>query len=342
MVPNRVSVIIPTFNRADLIEETLASINAAQWSDVEVIIIDDGSTDSTRETVAAIRDEGFRWPITYLWQENSGVAAARNAGHRSMAGEFVYHLDSDDLVHPEAFERLVTEIENSDACYAIGQVSDIRVKADGEAPGETANHKIIRGDILFSTWYTHAALYRREVIERTGGYNAGLRTGEDTEFHWRIMASSGLPAYHAGIIATRRIHDKGHLGAEASARANHHAMLDAYEAFFAACPEEFDNPLNCYRLFSFGVASGRLSDLEAQIRIKTLLAAILRNNRRSWLVRAFINLLTPRTKAYYVAVDTTITAGRWAFLKILTLIPQKLRRAAKSALLSPTKEFATP
>lgn len=97
-----VSVVIPTFNRSDLIGETIASVLAQTVRDLEIIVVDDGSTDSTREVVTRFSDPRIR----YVWQVNSGrPACARNAGIRLARGEFIALLDSDDLWVPEKLER---------------------------------------------------------------------------------------------------------------------------------------------------------------------------------------------------------------------------------------------
>lgn len=219
VVQGRVSVVIPTFNRAVLIGETLASLSALRWHDVEVIVVDDGSTDETRAVIEQIRSDGFRWPLNYVWQTNAGAAAARNAGRRRASGEYLYHLDSDDLVAQGALETLIPAMQRAGASYAVGIVenTDLEGNRDPDIPFST--HRLVHGDILGSGWYTHAALYRREIIDRTQGYNETLKTGEDTELHWRIMATVGWPAWCNDIIATRRVHGYGHLGYNSPSRA---------------------------------------------------------------------------------------------------------------------------
>ncbi|MEQ8740667.1 MAG: glycosyltransferase, partial [Hoeflea sp.] len=75
-----VSVIIPTFNRRDLVQDALASIAAQSWHSIEVIVIDDGSDDGTGKMIADLIEGSFPWPITYRWQANQGAAVARNHG----------------------------------------------------------------------------------------------------------------------------------------------------------------------------------------------------------------------------------------------------------------------
>src|SRR3954471_2818785 len=91
-----VSVVIPTYNRASLIAESLDSVFAQTYPRLEVIVIDDGSTDGTENAVAPYLDR-----IIYVRQKNQGLAGARNAGFAKASGEYIAWLDSDDLWNPE-------------------------------------------------------------------------------------------------------------------------------------------------------------------------------------------------------------------------------------------------
>jgi glycosyltransferase involved in cell wall biosynthesis len=89
------SVVIPSYNRANLLSRAIASVREQQFTDYEIIVVDDGSQDGTRE-----RLQGVRSQIRYLWQENRGPGAARNAGIRAARGDYIAFLDSDDLWFP--------------------------------------------------------------------------------------------------------------------------------------------------------------------------------------------------------------------------------------------------
>ncbi len=98
-----VSVIIPTYNRRAYVQEAIDSVLAQTYTDYEIIVIDDGSTDGTGE---ALR-ERYGDKIIYEWQENQGLSAARNRGIESSRGQYIALLDSDDLWMPEKLERQV-------------------------------------------------------------------------------------------------------------------------------------------------------------------------------------------------------------------------------------------
>ena len=91
----KVSICIPTFNRKDYLKQTLDSVLAQTYKDYEIILVDDGSTDSTGEMVKT-----YDYPIRYYRQENKGEAASRNRLIELARGQFVTFLDSDDLLMP--------------------------------------------------------------------------------------------------------------------------------------------------------------------------------------------------------------------------------------------------
>src|SRR6478736_3287941 len=100
----RFSVVIPTYNRASTLPRAIRSVLEQTYADVELVIVDDGSTDDTAEVVGAFADAR----ITYLRQTNRGVSAARNAGAAAATGDFIVFLDSDDQLLPEAVQRYST------------------------------------------------------------------------------------------------------------------------------------------------------------------------------------------------------------------------------------------
>ncbi|HZF73410.1 MAG TPA: glycosyltransferase family A protein, partial [Gemmatimonadaceae bacterium] len=92
-VPGLISIVIPCYNRAHIVRETIDSVLAQTYRNFEVILIDDGSTDNTREVVSSYDDRRIR----YFYKANGGLSAARNSGLDSARGEFVAFLDSDDV-----------------------------------------------------------------------------------------------------------------------------------------------------------------------------------------------------------------------------------------------------
>src|SRR5687768_16286416 len=111
--PMQVSVVIPTFNRKNLVVRTIESVLAQTRAPLEVIVVDDGSTDSTSD---ALRKDGDR--IVYVFQSNAGVSAARNRGMQKATGDAIAFVDSDDVWLPRMLEVLVAPLETSPAAVA--------------------------------------------------------------------------------------------------------------------------------------------------------------------------------------------------------------------------------
>jgi len=111
--PELVSVIVPTYNRERWIGETLDSLHAQTWTPLEVIVVDDGSTDGTAKLLEKRSLRGDRMRV--ITQANAGVSAARNAGTQASRGEFIIYLDSDDLLFPEAIRNYVESLINGES-----------------------------------------------------------------------------------------------------------------------------------------------------------------------------------------------------------------------------------
>jgi glycosyltransferase involved in cell wall biosynthesis len=203
----RVSILLPTYNRASYLPETIASALAQTFQDFELVIVDDGSTDNTAELVQAIDDPR----IKYIRQENCGVSGALNTALRAARGEFVAMLGSDDVWLPQQLRVLVPILDSGPK---LGLVS-ARARAMNEK-GELL-HPILGtslkfpGDALSSMLYSDsicavACLIRRSFIERVGGFDEGLVANEDWDL-WIRMAETSQFAYHDEILAYYRMHD---------------------------------------------------------------------------------------------------------------------------------------
>ena len=93
------SVIIPTYNRCEFVKNAIQSVLDQTYKDYEIIVIDDGSTDSTKDSLSSIIEQ-----ITYIYQDNRGVSSARNTGIKKSIGSYIAFLDSDDLWEPKKLE----------------------------------------------------------------------------------------------------------------------------------------------------------------------------------------------------------------------------------------------
>lgn len=209
--PGLVSVIVPTFNRAAMTIELLDNLAAQSWPAIETIIVDDGSTDASRREVRRWMGQNPERRVTLIAQPNAGPGSARNRGLAHARGEFIYFIDSDDLIYPFALERMVQAIQTSKLAYCLATIETayrdgIAVRLDFEG-----RPCLSPDNILHCRWMTHGALYRRQAVAQAGPFNTALPVGEDTDFQWRVVARNGPGHVLAKTVGVRREHDKGHL-----------------------------------------------------------------------------------------------------------------------------------
>ena len=179
-----VSVIVPTYNRADLVTASLDSVAKQTFRDFEIIVVDDGSEDDTRDRIDC-RPEMIR----YIWQENQGVAEARNRALRITHSEFVAFLDSDDLWQPTFLERAIARLrEQPDAAMVYTDF----ISVDGKGQPIRGHRKNPHdGDVtqaLFTSTFIHtsAVVIRADVVRDAGGFDGRLTHNEDYDLWLRL------------------------------------------------------------------------------------------------------------------------------------------------------------
>jgi glycosyltransferase involved in cell wall biosynthesis len=209
-----VSVVIPAFNAAATIDETLRSVRAQSFAALEIIVVDDGSSDDTQAVVARHLAADKR--VRYLRQENAGVASARNAGWRAAAGEMIAFVDADDLWAAEKIERQEAMLQESSPKVGVNYCFYTRIGRDGiitDCWAQAAHD----GDILdrllrenFIGGNGSTMLMRRAVLEEAGGFESGFRAAgaegcDDYLFTCRVAESfhfSVLPEILVGYRET--------------------------------------------------------------------------------------------------------------------------------------------
>jgi glycosyltransferase involved in cell wall biosynthesis len=178
----KVSVVIPCYNQGAFLEEAVASVLRQTFSDVEIIVVDDGSTDPV--TCALLAD--YRRPRTRVIRtDNRGVSAARNRGIREAAGEYILPLDADDRIGERYLEQAVAVLDRQPAVGIVYCGVELFGEASGEwhLPEFSLPHQLL-DNLIFS-----AALFRRVDWQRAGGYDEGMRDGwEDWGYWLRLLA----------------------------------------------------------------------------------------------------------------------------------------------------------
>jgi glycosyltransferase involved in cell wall biosynthesis len=190
----RVSIVIPTYNLAQYIGRTLATVFGQTYSDYEVIVADDGSTDDTQNVLSP-----WDGKILYLYQSNRGVAAARNLALSKASGEFIAYVDADDMWYPQKLQRQVSFLDAHQEYglvhseFSIVDESDQIIHArfnqdtDREVPrGSCAMDLLRRNHIQPLT-----VMERHECIQRTGGFDVRLK-GVDDYLRWILLALDGI------------------------------------------------------------------------------------------------------------------------------------------------------
>ncbi|MCK4321003.1 glycosyltransferase [candidate division WOR-3 bacterium] len=183
----KVSVIIPTYNRANMIEETIQSVLNQTFQDFEIIIVDDASTDSTENIVKGFSDKR----IKYIQHKvNKGGSAARNTGIKASTGKFIAFLDSDDWWHPKKLENQLTKMETSKLSPALVYTGLKQVNNDGKLIKEII--PIFRGNIFQELLIenvvgtTSSVLLRKEIFNSVGLFDENLPSRQDLDLWLRI------------------------------------------------------------------------------------------------------------------------------------------------------------
>ena len=187
-----VSVIIPTYNRAEMVKEAIQSVLEQTYTDYEIVVVDDGSTDNTRDVVNALNRRFNK--IRYIYQENKGRSAARNRGIRTALGDYIAFLDSDDRFLPEKLRMQVEVLEsNSDA--GMVYTNTINVDENGRmlADSDITRRKLsgcIYPELLFikgTSICTPSVLVRTQVLNEVGVFDETMDIAEDLDL-WRRIA----------------------------------------------------------------------------------------------------------------------------------------------------------
>ncbi|MSU54325.1 MAG: glycosyltransferase [Candidatus Staskawiczbacteria bacterium] len=182
-----VSVIIPTYNRAKYITKALDSVLFQSYQDFEIIIVDDGSTDNTKEILQSYLKDPR---VFYIYQENQKVSRARNNGIAQSRGEYIALLDSDDYwLDGKKLEKQVDFFEKHPD-YLLTSGGIIRVAESGKEISKILNPKqdeVIRQSMLFSCLFTPSgAMFKKSIFEKIGGFNQTSDLSEDWEFFLEI------------------------------------------------------------------------------------------------------------------------------------------------------------
>lgn len=205
-----ISIIVPLHNNALYIIETIASVLNQSFTQFEVIVIDDGSTDKSYETLSKYQNQ-----IVYFNQENKGPAAARNKGLEISKGKYVMFLDADDIILEEKLLhqfKFLEENPNIDLVYSNGyrfQVIDgVEKYRELDKTGELLNKNLNKEDYLYhlmskNIFPIHAALLRTEKLKSIGGFDEKLSACEDWDLWYRFAENYSIAYFDENLIKYR-------------------------------------------------------------------------------------------------------------------------------------------
>jgi glycosyltransferase involved in cell wall biosynthesis len=214
-----ISCVVPVFNGERYLGEALDSILAQTYRSIEIIVIDDGSTDGTGELVARYGDR-----IRYFRQNNEGAPTARNAGLIAARGLFVAFLDSDDLWHPHKLERQMARFEarpELDLC-----VTHLQRFWIPELETERKRFQDHRLAEVLPGYITQTLLARRNVFDSVGNFNTSRRVGDPMDWFLRAAEQGVVMELLPDLLVYQRMHENN-LSVELGTRTMKPHMQDA-------------------------------------------------------------------------------------------------------------------
>ena len=225
--PGLVSVIVPTYNRAELVGQTLASVRAQTYRPIEVIVVDDGSTDNTGEVVRAFADKARQdLSVRCVAQQNQGAPIARNRGLLEARGEFIQFIDSDDLLEPSKLSAQVEVLRRHSAVEYVFSKWEF-FSHSGKVPMHWNDALQPNRDDLFELMLsrdmrncipmcTGNGLYRRSLCRRLGPWVGGTEPSDDRVYNMRILALGVRFRYLPVLHMRARLHEGDRLSGQFS------------------------------------------------------------------------------------------------------------------------------
>jgi chondroitin synthase len=223
----KVSIYIPAYNAEEYIEEAIESGLNQTYTDLEIVVVNDGSTDATGEILDTMYSSEPR--VRIIHQENGGISSATNTAINACKGEYIMQLDSDDAVLPECIESLVSVLERNDVGFVYGD--SYLVDSHGELIGNAYSWSMYdRYKLLNGMMIHHPRMFRKRDFYRTPQFDTSLSNAVDYDFFLKL--SEITDGYHLQTpLYLYRQHDTNTslVDSEAQDKNNHKCILNAYE-----------------------------------------------------------------------------------------------------------------
>jgi len=209
------SIIMPLFNTGRYAGDAVQSLLSQSFSDFELIVVDDASTDGSAEVIRSFRDPRINMLTN---EKNQGIAISRNIGLRAATGKYIAPFDSDDMAMPQKFEKQVDFLKRNPDFGMVGSWAKL-IDGDGntlpkkwkpDAPAER-----IPAILLFRNYFIQSAVVLRREIIPEGGYRPGFNIAEDY-FMWTEIAQKSRVWNFPEYLVYHRIHDRSAIGSDAA------------------------------------------------------------------------------------------------------------------------------
>lgn len=200
---DKISVVIPVYNTGKYLAECLNSVLAQTFKDIEIICINDGSTDNSQEILESYAQKDSR--IKIIKRKNSGVVATRNFGIKSAKYDLVFPLDSDDIIAENTLEKMYRHLQSGD-----GDIITCRVMMFGNETGELKLPKPTKRNMTIDNCLVSAALLRKSDFMACGGYSNDFKVAlEDYDFWLNLIFNHNKKIYRIPeILFYYRIKEK--------------------------------------------------------------------------------------------------------------------------------------
>lgn len=203
----RVSIVLPVWNGARFLEDTLSSLRIQSSGDYELIIIDDGSDDATPQILRRAAQADRRVNLITN-SRRSGMGYVFNQGIGAATGEYIARMDADDIAHPERLARQVDFLDTNRDVVVVGsqvQLIDVRGEPLGIRRYPLGNDALRRAMARYSPFAHPATMYRRRIVADLGGYEPRWAPAEDLDL-WIRLARRGDLANHPDALLSYRVH----------------------------------------------------------------------------------------------------------------------------------------
>lgn len=232
---NKISIIIPAYNVSLYIKECVESVCKQSYKNLEIIIVDDGSTDNTLEILKEMKKNDLR--INLIHKENGGLSSARNAGLKIATGDYIMFLDSDDWLESDCCQDTITKIKENNADLVFFDYFK-------EYENNMVKHYSYKQDMIYSsqekpfflydmrTITAWGKLYKKEVLENSL-FDENMKTAEDVDFNYRFYQKVNKAVYLHKCLLHYRILKK--------------SAIHGYDALIG---EKFEYPLNSIKSYA--------------------------------------------------------------------------------------------